>query len=170
MPTTISLERADTADARTLIAELEAELEPFYPRESRHGYSVEKLLAESVTFFLVRADDTPAGCGGLKLFGTEYGEVKRMFRVVDAGRAAAPLADGRHSSGGPAGKLRPAEMQHEPDNQIVDHGHRAWGVTAFQVTPILPQRFVAPIMQAVFNAPVTAVQRQEPSRAGLVGW
>ena len=30
-----------TADARTLIAELEAELEQFYPRESRHGYSVE---------------------------------------------------------------------------------------------------------------------------------
>ena len=79
MPTTITLERADTADARTLIAELEAELEPLYPRESRHGYSVEKLLAEAVTFFLIRSDDTPAGCGGLKLFGKEYGEVKRMY-------------------------------------------------------------------------------------------
>jgi putative acetyltransferase len=52
MPITITLERADTADARSLIAELEAELEPFYPRESRHGHSVEKLLAEAVAFFL----------------------------------------------------------------------------------------------------------------------
>jgi putative acetyltransferase len=79
MPTTITPERADTADARTLIAELEAELEPLYPRESRHGYSVEKLLAEAVAFFLIRSDNIPAGCGGLKLFGKEYGEVKRMY-------------------------------------------------------------------------------------------
>ena len=32
-----------------------------------------------MTFFVIRANDIPAGCGGLKLFGTEYGEVKRMY-------------------------------------------------------------------------------------------
>src|SRR3990172_7491914 len=79
MPAMIAPESPDTTDAKILIAELEAQLAPFYPRESRHGYSVEKLIAEAVTFFLIRENGTPAGCGGLKLFGAEYGEVKRMY-------------------------------------------------------------------------------------------
>jgi GNAT superfamily N-acetyltransferase len=79
MPTIITPERPDSADAIALITELEAHLEPLYPRESRHGYSVEKLLAQGVAFFVVREDGTPAGCGGIQLFGTEYGELKRMY-------------------------------------------------------------------------------------------
>ena len=79
MSVTITPESPDTADARDLIAELEAELAPLYPRESRHGYSVEKLLAKNVAFFLVRDGGAPVGCGGIKLFGTEYGEIKRMY-------------------------------------------------------------------------------------------
>jgi putative acetyltransferase len=79
MPTVIVAERPDTADAVTLIMELEAQLEPLYPQESRHGFSVEKLLQEAVAFFVLRYDGTPAGCGGVKLFGVEYGEVKRMY-------------------------------------------------------------------------------------------
>jgi putative acetyltransferase len=79
MSAIITPERPDTPDAQTLIAELEAELAPFYPIESRHGYSVQKLLAEGVAFFLTRENDTPAGCGGIKLFGSEYAEVKRMY-------------------------------------------------------------------------------------------
>ena len=76
---TITIERPDTPDARALIAELEAYLEPLYPRRSRHGYSVEKLIREAVSFFLIRANGTPAGCGGVQLFGTDYGEIKRMY-------------------------------------------------------------------------------------------
>lgn len=79
MPATITTERPDTADARALITELEAHLAPLYPRESRHGYSVEKLIGEAVTFFLIRDNGTPVGCGGLQLFGTDYGEIKRMY-------------------------------------------------------------------------------------------
>ena len=79
MPACITPERPDTTDARALISELEALLEPLYPRPSRHGYSVEKLLAEAVAFFLIRQDGAPAGCGGIQLFGAEYGEVKRMY-------------------------------------------------------------------------------------------
>jgi len=79
MTTVIAPERPDTADASVLIAELEAQLEPLYPRASRHGYSIEKLIAEAVAFFLMRHNATPAGCGGIKLFGAEYGEVKRMY-------------------------------------------------------------------------------------------
>src|SRR6185437_12923115 len=74
----ITLERPDTADAILLITELEAQLDPLYPRESRHGLSVEQLLAQDVAFFLLRSNREPAGCGGVKLFGVEYGEVKRM--------------------------------------------------------------------------------------------
>ncbi|HLO16489.1 MAG TPA: GNAT family N-acetyltransferase [Anaerolineales bacterium] len=75
----ITLERSDSTDAQVLIAELESELAPLYPSESRHGYSIERLLAEAVAFFLVRENGTPAGCGGVKVVGTEYAEVKRMY-------------------------------------------------------------------------------------------
>jgi ribosomal protein S18 acetylase RimI-like enzyme len=79
MPVVIARESPDTPDAVSLISELEAHLEPLYPPESRHGFSVNKLLAEAVAFFLLRADGTPAGCGGIKLVGGEYGEIKRMY-------------------------------------------------------------------------------------------
>ena len=79
MEATITPERPDTADARALIDELEAQLATLYPRESRHGYSVEKLIAQGVAFFLVRDNGTPVGCGGVQLFGKDYGELKRMY-------------------------------------------------------------------------------------------
>ena len=62
-----------------LIDELEGHLEPYYPKTSRHGYSVEKLLQQGVAFFVTRHDGIPAGCGGVQFYGSEYGEIKRMF-------------------------------------------------------------------------------------------
>ena len=79
MPAFITAERPDTPDALLLINELQTHLESFYPPESRHGFSVERLIAEAVAFFVLRADGRPAGCGGIKLVGREYGELKRMF-------------------------------------------------------------------------------------------
>jgi putative acetyltransferase len=80
LPTiTVSAERPDSEDAVALITELEAHLSPQYPAESRHGYSVEKLIGESVAFFVIRQNGVAAGCGGVKLFGTDYGEIKRMY-------------------------------------------------------------------------------------------
>jgi putative acetyltransferase len=79
MALSITRERPDTVDAASLIAELEALLEPLYPAQSRHGLSVEKLLAQDVAFFVLRTDDKPACCGGIKLVGTEYSEIKRMY-------------------------------------------------------------------------------------------
>jgi ribosomal protein S18 acetylase RimI-like enzyme len=79
MPAIITRERPDSADAVALITELEDHLAPFYPTESRHGYSVEKLIAQQVEFFVLRDGDVPAGCGGIQLFGSEYGELKRMY-------------------------------------------------------------------------------------------
>lgn len=75
----ISLERPDSEDAIALISELEAHLDPLYPTESRHGYSVEKLLRQGVYFFVIRDNDVPIGCGGVQFFGSEYGEIKRMY-------------------------------------------------------------------------------------------
>jgi putative acetyltransferase len=75
----ITPERPDSANAVELITELDALLEPLYPRESRHGYSVAKLIDQGVTFFVLRADGVPAGCGGVQLSGTEYAELKRMY-------------------------------------------------------------------------------------------
>lgn len=79
MATVITPERPDTYEARLLIDELESHLAPFYPQTSRHGYSVEKLIQQSVAFFVTRQDGIPAGCGGVQFYGTEYGELKRMF-------------------------------------------------------------------------------------------
>lgn len=80
MPATITPESPDSADALLLIRELEAHLESLYPQESRHGLSVTQLLTEGVAFFVLRADDgTPAGCVSVKLFGSAYGEIKRMY-------------------------------------------------------------------------------------------
>jgi len=80
MPITILEERPDSPDAMQLIMELDALLNVLpYPQESRHAFSIDKLLCEGVVFFVTRYEGQPAGCGGLKLFGQEYGEVKRMY-------------------------------------------------------------------------------------------
>jgi GNAT superfamily N-acetyltransferase len=79
MTAIITAEHPDTADAISLISELEAYLEPLYPRESRHGLNADQLLAQNVAFFLLRSNGIPAACGGVKLVGAEYGEIKRMY-------------------------------------------------------------------------------------------
>ncbi len=79
MAVTITAERPDSPDAAALITELDDHLGPLYPAESRHGYSVAKLIAQNVAFFVVRSDGIPAGCGGVQLVGKEYGELKRMY-------------------------------------------------------------------------------------------
>jgi GNAT superfamily N-acetyltransferase len=79
MTAVITPEHPAHPDAIALIAELDAHLTPLYPSESRHGFSVQKLIADAVAFFVIRDGDVPAGCGGIKLVGAEYGEVKRMW-------------------------------------------------------------------------------------------
>ena len=79
MTASIAPESPASADGRLLIGELDAEIEPLYARASRHGYSVDKLLAENVDFFIVRENGVPAGCGGVKRVDGEYAELKRMF-------------------------------------------------------------------------------------------
>lgn len=71
---------ADSTDAVQLIGELDEHLMAHpYPPQSRHAFSVEKLLRQQVVFFLTRYDGALAGCGGIKIFDGDYGEVKRMY-------------------------------------------------------------------------------------------
>lgn len=71
--------RPDSREATELLAELDAALHEYpYPPESRHAFSVEKLIRESVAFFVASYDEQLAACGGVKLFA-DYGEVKRMY-------------------------------------------------------------------------------------------
>jgi hypothetical protein len=74
MTATILPERSDSSEARRLIEELEAFLDPLYPRASRHGYSVDRLIEEAAAFFQIRTDGAPACCGGVKLLDGEYRE------------------------------------------------------------------------------------------------
>jgi GNAT superfamily N-acetyltransferase len=93
MLTVITEERPDSTDALQLLRELDEELwrHP-YPLQSRHAFTVEKLLRENVAFFVARVDAEPAACGGIKIFDGDYGEVKRMYvrtarRGLGLGRA-----------------------------------------------------------------------------------
>ena len=80
MPIVITEVAPDAGDAVMLIGELDEHLMAHpYPPQSRHAFSVEKLLREGVVFFVTYYEGQLAGCGGIKMFGAEYGEVKRMF-------------------------------------------------------------------------------------------
>ena len=76
MAAIITLERPDSADAVALVAELEAHLEPLYPATSRHGYSVEKLIAQAVA--LIQKD--------ARGFATSAGIFFRLTGAIDRGR------------------------------------------------------------------------------------
>jgi len=92
MATTITQERPDTPGAVALIAELDDYLAGLYPPSSRHGFSVSQLIEEEVAFFIARCEDAEAGCGAIKFYGQEYGEVKRVFvRPAFRGRGLAKL-------------------------------------------------------------------------------
>lgn len=79
MSLSITATSPDTPEAIALIGELEAQLDPLYPRESRHGLSVAQLIDQRVAFFIIHSAGEPVGCGGVKLVGAEYGEIKRMY-------------------------------------------------------------------------------------------
>ena len=77
----------DSVDAVQLIGELDDHLLAHpYPPQSRHAFSVDKLVREGVVFFITYYEGQLAGCGGVKMFD-DYGEVKRMFvRPIHRGR------------------------------------------------------------------------------------
>jgi GNAT superfamily N-acetyltransferase len=80
---------------------------------------VSSLVAEGVAFFVLRVDGAPAGCGGVKLYGAEYGEVKRMFvRPQFRGQGLSKLMLGHlevytREQGVPTLRLETGVLQHE---------------------------------------------------------
>jgi len=80
MPFTIIEASPDAPEAVALINELDEHLNQLpYTERSRHAYSIAKLMSEGVALFVARCGGQPAACGGIKMFATEYGEVKRMY-------------------------------------------------------------------------------------------
>jgi len=79
MPITITPELPVTHDAILLIGELENYIAPLYPHDSEHGLSPEELVRKGVAFFVIRSDGILAGCGGVRLYGIDYGEIMRMY-------------------------------------------------------------------------------------------
>jgi ribosomal protein S18 acetylase RimI-like enzyme len=133
MPVEITQERPDTDAAIALIDELESYLAPQYPVESRHGSSVEKLIREVVAFFVIRVGGEPAGCGGIQLFGDEYGELKRMYvRPANRGlglgkRMVAHLESHALSKGVRCVRLETGIHQHEAIGLYERMGYRRIG-------------------------------------------
>ena len=66
-------------DAAALIHEMQTTVQSLYPPASTHGLSIDQLIQQKVVFFLLRVDDVAVGCGGVKFFGQEYAELKRIF-------------------------------------------------------------------------------------------
>lgn len=79
MALSIAKERPDTPESIALIEELERYIAPLYPHDREHGLSPAELVRDDVAFFIIRSDGDIAGCGGIKFFGKEYGEIMRMY-------------------------------------------------------------------------------------------
>lgn len=87
----IAIERADSAEARDLIAASDAYAATLYPPEQRHGSPIARLLASDVRFLVAHHGGGAIGCVALAV-APPQGEVKRLFvhstaRGLGAGRA-----------------------------------------------------------------------------------
>jgi putative acetyltransferase len=78
MPIEIQKVEAPTEEVRTLIAELDAELNANYSPEQRHGLDLSRIFQPHIAFFIAHLNGHPAGCGGVA-FEHNLAEVKRMY-------------------------------------------------------------------------------------------
>ena len=82
-PSDISIraERFDSADARRLIAALDASLSELYPPEQRFGPNLkaEHLDDGRGRFFVAREGEQAIGCGAVRLLDSATAEAKRMY-------------------------------------------------------------------------------------------
>jgi GNAT superfamily N-acetyltransferase len=78
---TLAPEPFDSADARALIAALDAELGALYPPEQRFGpnFKAEQIEGGRGTFLVARDAGRAVGCGAIRLLDPTTAEVKRMY-------------------------------------------------------------------------------------------
>src|SRR5512132_1254276 len=74
-----SREHPESADARKLIAELDADLLLRYPAQYIHGLHPEDVRDDKLIFLVVRLGTELVGCGALRAMSEGMAEVKRMF-------------------------------------------------------------------------------------------
>lgn len=79
MGVTIGREDPRKPDCAALVQALDAYFAGLYPAESNHLIDIETLAGPDIAFFCARRDGTALGCGALRLHGSEYGEVKRVY-------------------------------------------------------------------------------------------
>ena len=80
-----------TDDVRTLIRDLDAELNAVYEPQQRHGFDIGGLFRPGVLFFIAYLDREPAGCGGIA-FDDGLAELKRMYVRPIARRRGVAMA------------------------------------------------------------------------------
>ncbi len=78
---TVAAEPFDSADARRLIAALDAELGALYPPDQRFGpnFKAAQIEGGRGTFLIARHSGDAVGCGAIRLLDPTTAEVKRMF-------------------------------------------------------------------------------------------
>lgn len=83
---TISAESFESADARRLVAALDAELGALYPPENRFGprFTAHHAAEGRGAFLVARLDGEAVGCGAITLLGADSAEVKRMYAAPEA--------------------------------------------------------------------------------------
>ena len=66
-------------DILEMIERLDASMKDMYPPESTHLIPPEELSAGANRFFAVKVDGKLMGCGGIRVVGRDYAEIKRIF-------------------------------------------------------------------------------------------
>src|SRR4051812_28633642 len=79
----ISLDAADSADARALIAQLNADLRRVYSEAEIHGLHPGEEKNPRLTFLIGHLDGRPVACGALRELAPGMAEVKRMYVVPE---------------------------------------------------------------------------------------
>ncbi len=62
-----------------MVEKLDALMNGLYPPESTHLTPPEELSAGTNRFFAVKVDGKLMGCGGFRVVGRDYAEIKRIF-------------------------------------------------------------------------------------------
>ncbi len=81
MDTVIEITAITTPDDDILemVERLDASMKEMYPPESTHLIPPEELSAGANRLFAVKVDGKLMGCGGIRIAGRDYAEIKRIY-------------------------------------------------------------------------------------------